>query len=166
MNIKIKNINTRLIAGITAFTLFTTSLTGCASKKNDKFYYEKNDSGEYVSSNTVDIDYAKKYIVVVMEVLGKTEIYIARKVNYLYDHKANYDYCNIFGDYLIYSTFENNQNKNITDEQLLGDYLLYYGLEEKTEFTEEELRNILEQIKNDFFSEEKDKPQTRTKTKE
>lgn len=151
----IKNINRKLIAGLLVVSL-TAGLTGCAIQ-NQGLEYSENIQGRYVCNTRAGYGYLKDCKVVVFELNDVHTIYIVRKLDRtpLNSTAIRYHYYNIFGNQLLYDTFSESSSLKIIEETNLTDYLIIYN-KVQIEYTEQELKDILEQIKTDY-EEQKDK---------
>lgn len=143
----INNINKKLLAGTIALTLLTTSFTGCA--RTDYFEYTTNKQGENTCKNVVEYSRIEngEYKVIVLEYKSTLAIYITEKVSAGRDH-----YYSVFGYNEVYSN-DGSFETVLLEESNLVDYLVTYDRVQKN-YTEEEMQEILEQIKTDY---EKDK---------
>lgn len=150
----IENVNKKLLAEVLIFTLSTTPLVGCSNSLK----YEKNKQGELVCINKVKHSFVEDYKVVVFEIDGKQSIFIAEVLETnSFSGRGTYrkEYYNIFGGQLIYSSLNDDTNLKIIEEEYLMSYLIKYD-KVKSEYSEDDLKEILELIKNDY-KKEKDK---------
>ena len=144
----IKNLNKRLLSGALCLTLIMVPLSGCDSSK---LRYKENSQGEMVCINNIKYQYIKKYKVVVLEIEDDIVFYIAKPIQLdpLGTGVPYADYYNVFGGQLVYSTKDDDSKiKKIYDEYLTN-YLISYD-KVKEEYSEQELKEILELIKIDF----------------
>lgn len=152
----IKNINQKLLTGTFTFALLTTVLTGC--KANIYYEYYKNSEGEYVCDNILTYDNItseyKDYKIICLESNGTSQIYITKK-ELLYTSKStfSYYYYNVFGADMVYST-DGSFDIELKEESDLKDYLILSG-EIQKEYTEEDMKEILEQITNEYKTKQK-----------
>lgn len=126
------------------------------AERNSKYFkYSVNESGEYVVDGTMKLDDLKKCSFVKIEnpTWDSTEFYICRKTeSYNSRYITGYTYFNLLNNEQIFykstsdkSETENN-GRNIVNETLLEDYL--YTLDGvKAEYTPDDVKNILEQMK-------------------
>lgn len=155
----VKNINKKLIAGLLAVSL-TTTLSGCDERANVGHYswleYEKDDSGMLVCKDVMVYDSIRQTKVVTFEFDGKRATYLAYFVSYNAgrdDQKE--EYYNVFGGQVLYIKQDKETKLKTLEENDLTDYLVSYNKVQST-YTEQELKDILNQIKEDY-EQEKDK---------
>lgn len=146
MKIKITSINSKLIAGITAFTLMT-SMTGCTS--NYKFNYTKDENGVYTATNTLKNRYLNDYYVVITKIYDKYYINLGRRVEISRGSKVKY--FDVFSNNgIIYQNY-NDEFANVECETMpLMEFILYYNGIIKDEYTAEDLSEIYAKIISDF----------------
>lgn len=155
----VKNINKKLIASLLAVSL-TTSLTGCDEQLNvgryDWLEYQKDDSGMMVCNDVMVYDRIRHTKVVTFEFDGNKATYLAYFVSYNNGRDNQKDvYYNVFGGQVLYIKQDKETKLKILEENDLTDYLVSYNKVQST-YTEQELKDILNQIKEDY-KEEKDK---------
>ena len=148
MSIKLKSINTKILAGTLVFTLFSAPLVGC---NGSELKYEKDSSGNAVCVQNIKYYYLKEYKVLV---LGKGEelfFYIVKSNSVEdQDNQESYvGYYDVFGGNLISSDHEENGFKIVTLYELNA-YLISYNLI-KEQYSEHDLKKLLEGIENDFY---------------
>jgi len=144
----VKNINKKLIASLLAVSL-TTGLTGCGEVSYG-IPTETTDKGETVYTST-KYDELIHWKVVVFDFKGEQSFYLVESAS-----RGNFlKYYNVFGGQKIYDEALLNTELSILAEDYLRDYLITYD-RVQTEYTEQELKDILNQIKEDY-EEEKDK---------
>lgn len=165
----IKNVNTKLISSILAFTLITT-LSGCNTAKD--FEYKRSntiDNDVIEITGTMDSDIVSDLKIIELKVFDENYLFLARR----YDKGTNkngkwaytYEYYDVFEDYKIVSftdlVDQRIDNREITEgvylvkESSLNDYLSYYGYKDK-EYTPKKLKKIFYDIKAGYeFEEEK-----------
>lgn len=147
----IKNVNKRLFTGVMIFTISTTALMGCSHSLE----YVKNNHGELVCVNKVNHRYIEDYKVVVFEIDGNPTTFITKVIeNNGNGGKGPYckRYYNIFGDQLIYDSLNKDSNLKIIEEEYLISYLVKYD-KVKSEYSENDLKEVLELIKSDYQTE-------------
>ena len=144
---EIQNINKRLLSGVLSLTLMTVPLFGC---NGTELKYEKNSQGEMVCVSNIKHSYIEKYKVVVFGINNNQLFYITKVVDGKNDHYYE-EYYNIFGGELIYSSNKESSLKIIKEEELINYLVLYDKVQQ--EYSEEDLKEILEQIKVDYKKE-------------
>lgn len=145
MKIKITSINSKLIAGITAFTLMT-SMTGCTS--NDKFNYTKDENGIYTAINTINNRYLNDYYVVVTKIYDKYYTNLGRRVAI---SSGKVKYLDVFSNNgIIYQNYGDEFTNVECETMPLMEFILYYNGIIKDEYTAEELSEIYNKIISDF----------------
>lgn len=148
------------IGGTGAFIGLLVGAVACSqeNEKNKYFQYSVNESGEYIADGTIKFEDFKQCYFVEIEnpSCNSQEFYICRKPS-----KDSNKYINLLNNEEIFEgkTFENqkdkNSERNIVNEAIIEQYL--YGFEQvKAEYTSDDVREILEQIKKSF-SEKEDK---------
>lgn len=147
---KIKNVNRKLIAGILAVTL----LAGCSSESYG-IPTETTDKGEVVYSS-VELNDIKNWKIVVFEFAGEKVIYLVEKTTAVARGYSSASYFNVFGGQCLYTTTNKNTILTIENEMQLGDYLIVNNIVQSS-YTEEELKEILEQIKTEYELQQVDK---------
>ena len=155
MKIKLTSINSKLVAGMTAFTLITTSMTGCSkSTPENRFVYTENEKGEYICSNSLKNRYIDDYYVVITKVYNKYSINLGRRKSSM----NGITYFDVFSNTgIIYQAY-GAEFKNVEANTIpLTEFLIYYNGLVKEEYTEEELKEIYNQILNDFKLDEENK---------
>lgn len=141
---KIGNINRKLMAGILAIALTTT---GCTMSHG--IPTETTDRGEVVYS-TVEFNDIRNWKVIILDVDGENEFYIAKKATSYSGSVRATVYRNVFDNQVLKMILRPSIAKsNIISEVDLLSYLVIYD-KIQSEYTEEELKEILEQIKADF----------------
>lgn len=143
----INNINKKLILGTLALTLITIPLCGCSGME---LKYEENSKGEIVCVENIKYKYLQNYKVLVLGKDDEQFFYIARLelIGDYGSNEAREEYFNVFGGDLVYSTNIETEFKLITVLEL-NDYLVSYN-KIKKEYSEQELKELLETIKKDF----------------
>lgn len=125
--------------------------------ENKYFKYSVNESGEYTADGTMNYEKLKECFFVEIENPSwkSTEFYICRKEKTYYNNGSECKYINLLNDKQIFkSTFggleSENENENngrkIVNEILLEDYLYAFD-EVKAEYTPDDVRNMLEKMK-------------------
>lgn len=147
---EIKNINKKLIAGILAVTL----LAGCSSVSYG-LPTETTAKGEVVYS-TVEFNDIANYRIVVFDFDGEKVIYLVEKTTAVARGYSSTSYFNVFGGQCLYTTTNKNTILTIENEMQLGDYLIVNNIVQSS-YTEEELKEILEQIKAEYELQQADK---------
>jgi len=130
----IKNINVKVISGILAFTL-VTSLSGCANVSIDNIKYKKDEQG-YVQciENTIGINTLKYCAIYKVRNVEEQKLYHTICLRDDFNGTYQVKYYDIFtGEELKHS----NYNFRMIED--LDDYLE----QDKLEYTEEELREML-----------------------
>lgn len=141
---KIGNINRKLIAGILAVAFMTA---GCGSESRG-MPTETTAKGEVVCS-TAEFDDIRNWKVVVFDFYGEKTFWLVEKeIEHLRYGNSIY-YYNAFGGNLL----EGTDDLEVISEGDLLSYLVIYD-KIQSEYTEEELKEILEQIKADFEKQE------------
>lgn len=147
----VKNINKKLIAGLLAVSL-TTGLTGC------RVYYgmesEISEGGHTVYVNAKYND-MHNWKVIAFDFNGVQSFYLAEKITMNGKFSTTISYYNIFGGQCLYTEGNENTELSILMEANLTDYLITYD-RVQSEYTEQELKDILNQIREDY-KQEKDK---------
>ena len=137
----IKNINKKLIAGLLAVTL-TTSLVGCTVSRGMQAAVTAKGEKTYLNAQYNEMGNWK---VVVFELNNDEFCYLVEKVT-----KAGIsNYYNIFGGQRLYTEGNENSDINVVLESSLTDYLIAYD-KVQSEYTEQELKDILEQIRENY----------------
>lgn len=147
---KISNLNKKLIAGLLAITL-SAPLIGCNKvQQNYGLNHTIGSEGQYVYPNVV-FDSMKHYRIVIFKCADEYSVYLTRVVSNMQEITTTY-YYNAFGGQLLYWS---NSRGNASDDSLIiekefgfDDYLIIKD-EVQPEYTEQELRNIIEQIKTE-----------------
>lgn len=144
---KVNNINKKLIAGTLALTLLTIPLCGCSGME---LKYKENSRGEMVCVGNVKYIYLQNYKVLVLGKDDEQFFYIVRleSTGDYGSNEACEEYYDVFGGDLVYSTDIETEYKMITVIEL-NDYLVSYDMIRK-EYSEQELKDLLENIKKDF----------------
>lgn len=155
----VKNINKKLIASLLAVSLATT-LSGCDERANVGFYnwleYKKDDSGMMVCKDVMLYDSIRHTKIVTFGVAGKQSTYLAYFASYNNGrHNQSDVYYNVFGGQVLYKKQDKETELTILEEENLADYLVSCDMVQNT-YTEQELKDILNQIKEDY-EQEKDK---------
>ena len=155
----VKNINKKLIAGLLAVSL-TTTFSGCDERSNVGHYnwleYKRDDSGILVCNDVMVYDAIRHTKIVTFDVDGKQATYLAYFASYNVGRYNQSDvYYNVFGGQVLYKKQDKETKLTILEEEKLTDYLVVYDKIQNT-YTEQELKDILNQIKEDY-KEEKDK---------
>ena len=152
----IQSINKKLIASLLAVTL-VTSMSGC--KKDDVRWidYTKDKNGNVISNDTISYFYITNVKVVGFKE-GEQEFVRLTSLGLQYskDGSERKTYRDIFGGEILYDTIDPSSDREIVKEEALIDYLLQYDKVQQ-EYTEAELRNILNMIKEDYKSQIKNK---------
>lgn len=165
--IKFGYINKKLIAGTLALTLLTTSLVGCSSLE-----YETNEKEQQsLISDICYEDFKELYFVVIYNKdLEFTEFYITRKFkSYMTISTVpcfdGYKYCDILTNELVFSrkgdSMDNRieeSNKTMLDEFNLDGYL-YANRKVESMYTVDDVRELLEYMKEDYQENYKEKIQ-------
>ena len=135
--VKLKNINTKLIASVLGLSLLTTPLLGCSSKDESMFEYTISEQGEYQTDGTIGYQILKRCNFCVIEnSYGNTEYYIA---NVIECKKTNY-YYNILDGQLIFDDSIESQ-RNIVCCEEMEEHLLALS-KVKAFYTGEEIKQI------------------------
>lgn len=135
----------------------------CAKEeeKNRYFKYDVNESGEYVVDGIMKFEELKKCYFVEIEnsTWDSKEFYICRKEADKGRYAKGFTYFNLLNNEQIFykSTSDKSETesngRNIVNETLLEDYL--YTLDEvKAEYTPDDVKNILEQMKETTLEKE------------
>ncbi len=123
-------------------------------EKNRYFKYDVNESGEYVVDGIMKFEELKKcyFVEIKNSTWDSKEFYICRKEVYNGRYTTEITYFNLLNNEQIFykSTSDKSETesngRNIVNETLLEDYL--YTLDEvKAEYTPDDVKNILEQMK-------------------
>lgn len=149
----VKNINRKLIAGLLAVSL-TTSLSGCIKKNDPRFLeYTKDKTGNISYSGTMNYFYLSNVKFVVLETNDVRTMYLASLSIIDYGKETEKRiYRNIFGGQVLYDTSNKNLDSKIVEEMNIIDYLTSYN-EIRQEYTERELKDILENMKTEYETE-------------
>ena len=138
---KIQNINKKILTGSLALILLTTGLTGCASVSIEDIKYKKNEQGYVQSLETIKNDTLKYCGIYKVRNNKEDKLYYTICLRDDFNGTLQVKYYDIFtGEELKYSDCVFNM------VEVLDDYLD----SEKTEYKEEELKNIL----NEFVQKE------------
>lgn len=123
----------KIYASILSAVLLTQ--TGCTESKN----YEVG---------TIRREDLKEYKLVELKITEKPEIYIVNKEEYFIPDEGYYfRYIDVFSNKIMYDS--KNNTEEIIEENNFNGYLLYYG-DNKEAYTKEELKNMYEQIKEEY----------------
>lgn len=138
---KIGNLNKKILIGMFAFTLSTTTLTGC---KAYGFDYKKNSEGIHYATGSVDDKFIKDcyYIEIYNEMLDTYENYIVVKQNV-------YNKINYFDIFTLDTLYIENDNKysNIKITNIISiDEYLSLNNNKKNEYSVEFMEKLFEQI--------------------
>lgn len=149
---KISNLNKKLIAGLLAITL-AAPLVGCNNaEQNYGLEYTIDSEGRYVYQNAT-FNSLKNCKVVVFECGEERIVYLTEVVSYTHRYGSTTHYYNIFGGQQLYwinsKGSTGSSSMTIEKEFSFTDYLVING-EVQQEYTEQELKDILEQIKADY----------------
>jgi len=149
---RISNLNKKLIAGLLAVT-FIIPLTGCGEMNTGNYpylEYEKDNSGKMICNDVMTYGQISETKVISLGFDGKQTIYLAHLVDYssVYSKRPR-TYRNVFGWQILYQTLDEDTELTILYEANLVDYLVSYDKVQNT-YTEQELKDILEQIKADY----------------
>lgn len=130
----VRNINKKLITGTLVVAFMATSLVGCASVSIDDIKYKKDEQGYVQSIDTIGKD-----------TLKYCGIYKVRNIK---EDKLYHTIClrdDFNGTYQVkyYDAFTGQELKYSDYAFHMVDVLDEYLKEDKTEYTEEELRGIL-----------------------
>ena len=130
------------------------TLTGCMDITPDYFVYGTDKAGELVCYNKVKHKDIVDYKVVVFELDGKQSVFIADVIETPSEDGVtkHQDYYDIFGHLLVYDEENKDTNLKIVNEEYLTSYLLTYG-KVQTEYSESDLKEVLELIKTDYENE-------------
>lgn len=156
----VRNINKKLTAGLLAVT-FIIPLTGCDEINTGSYpylEYEKDNSGKMICNDVMTYDQIRQTKVISLGFDEKQTIYLAHLVDYSTAlSNRSRTYRNVFGGQILYQTPDEDTELTILYEANLVDYLVSCDKVQGT-YTEEELKEILEQIKADYESQKgKDK---------
>ena len=148
---KIGNINTKVLAASLSLVMTTTFLGGCY----DNFSYTTDSEGNVQIEGHVEHKLVKdSYKIIETELHGKREIYLVKKVL----NSQSVSYYDVFNNYLILNVLKDNNETtgdsdiNLISENNFSDYLIYYD-EVKGNYSEEDLKRVLDKIKNDYVFE-------------
>lgn len=144
--------NIVVLGGITA-AIGIPIISYVSSEENKHFKYRGNGNGQYIAEGTLKLENLKQCSFIQ---LSTNESYICYK-NHYNSHGYKYDeYVNLLNNQLVYSNNKNyeNSNRKLTNEILISDYLYGYN-DVKAEYTPEDVKNLLEQIKEDIKEENK-----------
>lgn len=143
MKIKLTSINSKLVAGLTAFTLMT-SMTGCT--QHERFIYTKDEEGVYTSTNTIENRYLKNYYIIITKIYDKYYINLGRKGS-----EKNETYYDAFSNNgVIYQSGAEGFTNVEYETMPLTEFILYYDGIIKEEYTSEELVDLYAKIISDF----------------
>lgn len=150
---KIKNINTRVLATSLSLVMATTFLSGC----HTNFNYITDDKGNIQIEGTSDYEIVRKYKIIEIAFNGIREIYLVNKSEYMMNCCYYHDVFTNLEILLTYKGATNGANCvdseiKLINEKPFNDYLLYYD-ELKDSYSEEDLRRILDKIKHDYVFE-------------
>lgn len=153
-NIKIKNINKKLLAGALSFTLLTTGLVGCSTDMSD-FNYNVNEQGEYEISGTIDYNLLKNYYFIVIENTNydTTEYYICKKIStggVVGPSQAIF--YNIFSEYDDVYSDGTSATRKLLFEDMVANYL-YATNNIKANYTKEDVEQILQGMTENYLKE-------------
>ena len=154
MNIKsgkIRNINKKLVAGMLTFALVMVPLTGCETKTYENFKDSINEQGHYVASGKIEYNLLKSHCFLVIEnsTYNVTEFYIANEINQNCSPSSTI-YIDIFSDQIIFDFVPKNDNRQMLVCDKIEDYLCATN-NIKASYTVEEVRLILEQLKENYL---------------
>lgn len=152
------NLNKKLLAGALALTLATTPFTGCVNGLVET----DNKNTNVVVSGAMDSSVVKNLKLIEVKYADSNLLFltIRTRVDNRFNNTTKYCYYNIFDEYSIIvltgnlglnpTDIENNDlGIRIIKEENFGDYLLYYGYD-KNQYTNEELKEIFEFVKNNY----------------
>lgn len=140
---KINYMSRKMIALALAGIAIMTPLTACN--------YSKNENGEVELSSAFDYSIVRKFEVTCLKVKGKEVLYLTRH------HGAGCKYYDIFTDKLIYHNPEHNEGEHFDEMEFVSSegliqYLIIYN-KLKANYNKEDLEELYENIKNDYYSE-------------
>ena len=141
---KTKNINKKLLAGLISAVMITTPLGLTACELPHELHYDNN-----------SYDYVSTLKVVEIETLNSKSIWLTSNNNYGYKK----DYFDSFSGQQIFSTEEDSvvtSGVKLIREENFNEYLITYNRVQKS-YSKDELEEIVNQIKQDVYSNEKDK---------
>lgn len=145
----LKSINKKILAGTIVLGLTATTLMGCDTTTH--FEYTTNEQGKYVCNNVMKYSNIQKDDYKVIRIMRGTDItiYITKKERAGYFSKGQeyFYYYDIFGTDVVYTNY--STKTTLLREENLEDYLINYDKVQE-EYTEEEMQEILEQIKTDY----------------
>lgn len=144
---KIKNINKKVLAGLLGFTILTTplGLTACGHELN-----ETKNSYEDVND----------YVVITLDTKNGKTIWLTKEDDFLdnyYVKRCNY--FDVFNGENILKTKEDKsqiEGVEIINKENFQQYLIAYDCIQNS-YTKEEIEELFERIKTDFYTEEKGK---------
>ena len=151
-SIIINAINKRIVAGLLSVSLMT-GLTGC-SEVSYGIPMETTDKDKIVYTS-VGYDEIRNWRIVVFEFNEKKSVYLIEKIIISGRAGSTIRYYNVFGGQLLYASNNKSAELKIIEEMYLGDYLIINNKIQST-YTEQELKDILEEIKTEYEP-EKDK---------
>ena len=143
---KIKNINKKILAGLLGTVMLTTplGLTACGSelKENNNSYETIND-----------------YYVLTLETENGKTIWLTEEMEYIHEGKQIFTYYNVFNGENIFKT--ENEKSAIEGVELIRkdnfqQYLIGYDCVQKN-YTKEEIEDLFNKVKEDFYNNEKGK---------
>lgn len=140
--------NKKLKAYLMATTMLMTPLVLCTQENN--CMYEISENGETQLTGTISYDTLKKCKIIELKKSDESEIFLTeQEMMIFYAAPLRITYTDIMNNETVYNNYElaymNTKLINVSD---FTDYLDYYG-EVKKEYTEEEIKNIMEKIKNE-----------------
>jgi hypothetical protein len=142
-------IKSRLLSYIVGLGM-TISLSGCGD-----FSYSTNSNGDIVVEGTIEYEsLLNGYKIIEVELVGKKDLYFAKK-----DYERNKTIVDIYVDVFTDKKICDEDSTNIISVHNLHDYLLAYE-EVKDEYSIDDIERIYNKIKEDYYSEEKEKVKT------
>jgi len=147
---RIKNISKKLIAGALVFTLVAVPLTGC--EEYESFEYTTSEQGQYVASGKIDYKLLKTRYFLVIENSGYdvTEYYLAKETRHNNRYGPSYTtYADIFSNQTVFDS-RSDGNRQILVCDKIEDYLCATN-NIKASYTVEEVKSILEQLKENYL---------------
>ena len=140
---KIKNINKKLLAGILGFTILTTplGLTACGHELNEtkNRYEDVND-----------------YVVITLETKNGKTIWLTEEIFDIWKGNKYYNVLNGEEIFIIIGDKSQIEGVELVSKEKLQQYLIGYDCVQNS-YTKEEIEDLFERIKTDFYTEEKAK---------
>lgn len=155
-NVRIKNLNKKLLAGALIITFAASPLTGCANVNNKV----NDDNSQIVINNTMDSSFVRSLKVIEIKTEESNSLFLTVRTRIDDDNNTNYYYYNILRSYSFVVAAKNvgdepndlgdsNGKFTLVKEIDFSEALDEYGYNKK-EYTKEDLEEIFELVESNY----------------